>query len=948
MSGSPVQCSYGIPAAVFESATLVYRFPEPGRVLPLEPVLSWVRQTWLNLDEPARARISASIEWYLPQKNFFDRWLACGEVHRDDEIPFYPAEFDYERTALTATLARLTAALCAAVPQRWIWLDFRNACPSILLFCEILMDTTDSSRIRITAETDGRRSWPLNRGDDPWYPFMERLEAARLILPDERALHDTPAPDPAVQPVTVPEPDPGAVLSRCLAWYAWRDGLSAWPALADADPLEWALLLEKTGRFDEAVLFLNRVWEQRGRETITRTALAGMALVRIQCEKKDFAGAAHVMEVLEDIMKNGACNGLRMTWETHMVYFWSGNGWNSNSLEHWEVICEHARQLGWRNTLGFLLALVPLYYQLIAHRGFEAAVATALSALAEAEELGNRYRVSVLLHVLGFLHERHGDPVEALHWFDRCIAVRQELKDPVELIKVYNGTGYFSFSIGEFSKALNLYQKSLELLKDRHDFTETCLTLFNIALINIFSGRHETALQCLDAILEVVDLLEYASLPWHRRSKILALAAYAASHLGRRTLADHYAGSILEDDIDTESLPYVALARARVYRDCGWLDRAQTGNENWPVYLKKQYEAERILLGGTDSAALAQVAQQTRSQGLVMQADWLECLAGGIRPAVPAMPESFYSLLAALKLAARQEATARKLMVTIGEITFVRQFQSSLASLDSRKKVLGASRILWKTQFSPHRVSISRRKPANQVPQQLSRCLPSPGGDIYIVLTARPGRHFTADEERLFSLTADHLSVVWELIGTRERLDKASTLDALTGAINRAELFRQLELERKRASRGEHKRPFSILFIDLDNFKHYNDTLGHRAGDLILKCFCDMTRSLLRDTDSLGRYGGDEFVVLLPDTDAAGARLTGERILAALKAENGFVAALKSSGFDPDSAGLTGYIGASIGMAVWTPDLAGVEDLVHLADERVYRAKSRGKNRVEG
>lgn len=951
MTKSTVLCSYGIPASFFSSATAVYRFPEPGNCLPLEPILSWVRNTWQALDADDRRAVSESIEWYLPQKQFFEHWLETGQMLRDDEVPFYPAEFDYERTALYSTLVHLTIALCNRAPQRWVWLDFRNACPSILQFCAILLTRSADGALQIIAETDGLRVWPVNRSDDPWYPFMEKLEANGLILPDERKETGS-----VTRTVTTPQEtgqadstEPRSVLQHCLLWYAWQDALSAWPSLSETEPLEWGLLLQKVGRFDEAVLYLNRIWEQRSRESLHRAALAGMALLRIHCEKKDYVSASQIMSILTDLLKGSRDDCLTMSFEAHLVYFWSGNGWPASSLERWEQICDHARRLGWKNTRGFLVALVPLFYQIIASRGFQSALNTALEAVAEAESMGNRYRVSVLFHVLGFLHERHGLPAEALYWFERCIAVRQELGDPVELIKVYNGTGYFSFSIGDFHKALNLYQNALELLKDRHDFTETCLTLFNIALINVFSGQHESALYFLDTILEVMDLLEYASLPWHRRSKILALAAYSAAHLGRRTLADHYIGSIRDDDVDDESRPYVCLARARVYRDSCWLDRGLASTDSSPAYLKIQYSAERVLIAGNERTELLPVSAETRALGLVMQADWLESLARGERSAGHSLPEAFLSLLSSLKLATRQEATARKLMATIGEITFVRQFQAALTAVDSPEKVLNTARLLWKTQLSPRTVRISRRSPRS-IPETalVHRLRDGAESDVVIQLVPYEGRHFSVEDARLFALTADHLTVVWQLIAARRRLKKASTRDPLTGALNRAELFRQLDLERKRSSRGERRRPFSILFIDLDNFKYYNDTLSHHAGDVVLKQFCALIRTLLRDTDSLGRYGGDEFVILLPDTDSSGARLTAERLLAALACRDGFSRELKDAGFDPSAIRAGRQLGASIGFATWSESLSSAEELVQLADEKVYCAKARGKNRVEG
>ena len=129
-------------------------------------------------------------------------------------------------------------------------------------------------------------------------------------------------------------------------------------------------------------------------------------------------------------------------------------------------------------------------------------------------------------------------------------------------------------------------------------------------------------------------------------------------------------------------------------------------------------------------------------------------------------------------------------------------------------------------------------------------------------------------------------------ISERKRLEnqlqEIADRDALTGLFSRRRFQEELEREVSRARR--HGRPGALLLLDLDGFKQVNDTLGHAAGDELLTRIGEALRSILRDSDVLARIGGDEFALILPDTDVAAARVVGEKLIEAVRA-NGSVSA---------------------------------------------------------
>jgi diguanylate cyclase (GGDEF)-like protein len=171
-----------------------------------------------------------------------------------------------------------------------------------------------------------------------------------------------------------------------------------------------------------------------------------------------------------------------------------------------------------------------------------------------------------------------------------------------------------------------------------------------------------------------------------------------------------------------------------------------------------------------------------------------------------------------------------------------------------------------------------------------------------------------------------------ELSRRQEELAFLATHDPLTGLPNRTLILDRVEQMLVRARRS--KAPVAALFVDLDNFKSINDTLGHGAGDRLLKAVAARLQGAIRDTDALGRLGGDEFVVIAEGISlAAGPELIAERVLEAL--------AQPFKLADTEAARLT--VTASVGIAMG--DRRSAEELLRDADIAMYRAKWDGKNR---
>ena len=162
---------------------------------------------------------------------------------------------------------------------------------------------------------------------------------------------------------------------------------------------------------------------------------------------------------------------------------------------------------------------------------------------------------------------------------------------------------------------------------------------------------------------------------------------------------------------------------------------------------------------------------------------------------------------------------------------------------------------------------------------------------------------------------------------TEEQASEAR-IDSLTGLANRRAVEEILAAEISRAQRFSHQ--LAVVLLDLDHFKDINDSFGHAAGDVMLRAVSRLLTSLARQGDSVARWGGEEFVVVLPETDLAGAYRFAERLRSTIEAHA--VGDMHTS--------------ASCGVATMLPE-DSVEELLSAADQALYQAKSNGRNRTE-
>lgn len=208
--------------------------------------------------------------------------------------------------------------------------------------------------------------------------------------------------------------------------------------------------------------------------------------------------------------------------------------------------------------------------------------------------------------------------------------------------------------------------------------------------------------------------------------------------------------------------------------------------------------------------------------------------------------------------------------------------------------------------------------------------------DLIGVIAVGPkqtGDRFPGEELELLNLLAHHVAIVFQ----NARLFESATYESLTGLLRREAILETLNRELERADR--YDRPLTVGMADLDHFKEVNDRYGHLAGDTLLKRVAEVIATGLRSTDSVGRYGGEEFLMVLPETDMAGARVVADKLRRLVEEVEA-----------PMADGAVVSVTISIGLASRRdPDLssdASARDLIEHADRALYRAKKEGRNRI--
>ncbi len=207
--------------------------------------------------------------------------------------------------------------------------------------------------------------------------------------------------------------------------------------------------------------------------------------------------------------------------------------------------------------------------------------------------------------------------------------------------------------------------------------------------------------------------------------------------------------------------------------------------------------------------------------------------------------------------------------------------------------------------------------------------------DGVIAISSYHPNAFDRSDMELLSTIAQRAALALDNTYQHALVEEQARLDSLTRVYNHGYFIKALSKQAETCL--AQNQPLSLIMLDIDHFKQYNDTFGHLIGDEILVNLCDVIRSHLKSTDIVGRWGGEEFTVALPNTNGTQAMQVAERI-------RGTMASLK---FQNESQVTIPIPTMSMGIAVFPLETEDIIKLIDLADHRLYTAKERGRNQIE-
>ncbi len=935
---------------------------------PLEPILPWIVDAWKGKPQAERSSLLKKAGFYAPHRRLFMAWALDGRAENPDEMLFSDANQRYERQSWFSALARLFCLLCAG--ERRVFLLRRGQAISqgMIAFLLALQDCTIPAKVIVLLECDGPRAWAGPTHLDHWAAFIKQLDQ-RAALIRSRASMQTKGADQGAGPPKI-SPPPRLMEAYRLLFCAedalaildelGEDGVSDWDVLKLICCECWACI----GDFGRAGLQIDAVISRL--HEVTHIHRAQLLACRISGWKRNEEACLRALEraweqarLIADPMPSIHCR-------IHEVFIQEMFGSKPDLIQLADRLSDELQVYKLDNVIGYLDTLVIHYDWIIKARGWESAMNKAQKTLARYKHLGNLYRQSILLHIHGYLFSLAGHNDKALEYFNAGIRLRKRLGDTIELIKLLNGTGYFCFSTAKLKEGLSLFDKALLLIESIGDHQETCLTLFNMAQVFFFTGCFEEAMLVLTSILDVMEILGYDNLPFHRKSKVLALTGLTAWHLGKESQALDYAQASTRVVIDSDAKAYVNLLQALLLEDAEGSVVIEAAFETCLSLTKDDglshlrlhilcVKALRLRnIKPQASAELFQkAALEARQRKMDLEASWIEEAAsvGSRQPSRLKIKASTRVLINRLHSSALQEAMNLKLLNTLGQIQFLQRFQSIINVGITSEQIMEKSVLLITEQVHPIRVRIRdlRNPLAEDADFLVGVSLGEDTLRLEFDLRDSSRSAIEAEELHVLSLALAHLSLILDLKGAQEVLEEAARIDPLTGLLSRRELRERLQMEYNRCRRysKESGQGFSVLFIDLDRFKSYNDNLGHGAGDIILQSFAKLLKDSFRSMDLIGRWGGDEFLVILPATTLPGTELAADRIISALKEAAGFCEELSAALGREITLPEERWLGCSIGISIYHPaSEKSVDEIIAEADSKLYQAKEGGRGRA--
>ncbi len=760
--------------------------------------------------------------------------------------------------------------------------------------------------------------------------------------------------------------------------------------------LSYADVLNKKGDYRKAYLYAGRVLQgvrESQESDYVVLAQIQMAIAELLANSRD--SAAYFTQMALKLAQNLGNTRLELLAELILFHIKTG----VSDLPLYFDLVEKLRKARWRNWAALIRSFGGYNAAIIRNTPENGAKAFELvrEGIALARSLRNELRLSSCYQAMGVMHSIVGDVEQARFYYRKSLGLKRKLRDPHQLAKILNSLGYLELLQGNFALSFRYFTEALQALSRTRVYVEICGTLYNIGKVYLLLGYYSQAILYFEGMLKIMDKLEIQNLAFQPRITILSLIGIAAFHEGARITAWNALQRIhrlpdYPDQVPANSMYWLLLILLQsprlVPEDYVNKFRDHSHGEGYPFLLYGL-----MVIGDHLVSEQADRAQELWQEGLKLcqkerMIEWFEQSfrsrlgVASVTVAPIRLKKIDFDVGPVLEMVA-EERNLNALERKIHEIDFISQFQNLVIVHEKRQHLVENSHLLLSLHFA-HDAAVIALKPEEYYADQLDL-----GGEwprvwaaiekedtkelvhwgesrgfvavepvvvtnkaekrLALVLFSRRA-HFqlNPDDRKILTVFLGQFDSAMELIAAREALVLAAKTDKLTGLYNRLEFERILlnEYSRQRRYSSAGEGAFSLMYLDMDNFKFCNDTYGHHIGDLVLVEFSQLLRRAVREVDSIGRLGGDEFVILLPETDKHRATVVAERILRMLEERRRFIPEIEKELGHPLDLRRHQPISCSIGIVEVNPeDRRGIQEHLSLADKALYAAKRLGKNR---